>query len=216
MWRTSILPTLKCNLVLWDRGWEKHTTGTQPYFSFSFTPFSFCVWLSFLLSNSHTFLLSVFKLTCRPALIAIQSSQFLLYSLPFSLPLPQPLSLCLSPATWYGCQVIDGCVGQSHESCFYSEGLTYKPSVILGYRTNKLWPSRKSISYIDKHRHTHECMHARNEVQTETDTFVRTYTQFAQRKQQTFNRHVKEDKHLKTKTSTNINMIPLVLTINMD
>lgn len=82
-----------------------------------------------------------------------------------------------SLATWYGCQFIDGCVRQSHDSCFYSEGLPYKPTAILGYWANKLWSSRKSISYIDKQ--THAWMHAsaHNEMQMEEDVFLDTEIQ---------------------------------------
>lgn len=47
----------------------------------------------------------------------------------------------------------------SHESCFYSEGSPHKLPVVLSYWTNKLWATRKSISHIDKHGHTHGCRH---------------------------------------------------------
>lgn len=115
-----------------------------------------------------------------------RSSQFVLFPLSCSLPPPSPAL----GATWYGCQVIDGCVRQSHESCFYSEGLPYKPTAILDYWTNKLWASRKSISYIDKqthaqmpsHTHTHLHTYTDNEMQM-GDKHVLKY-QHAQREEQ--------------------------------
>lgn len=95
MWRTSILPTLKCNLVLWDRGWEKHTTGTQPYFSFSFTPFSFCVCFPFLLSNSQTFLLRL-QISMPPSLHSLSIITILPLFPPFYSP-SLSASPCLFP-----------------------------------------------------------------------------------------------------------------------
>ena len=138
--------------------------------------FFLCLTFPAFLSSIQTFLSPHFRLKCRPGLMVYRSSQSLL-SFP-SAWLPLPLSLSLSPATWYGCQAIDGCVRQSHESRFYSEGLPYKPTAILGYWTNKLWASRKSISCIDKHRRTHDCMYAHTMKRRQgTDTFLHTQIQ---------------------------------------
>lgn len=131
----------------------------------SFLPCFIFLPFIFLHSNIESFLFPLFRLKCRPAFMVYRSSQLpLLFSLISSLPIPFPPSL--PSATWYGCQVIDGCVRQSHESCFYSEGMPYKTTAIFGYWTNKLWASRKSISYIDKHMNAHTCTH--NEMQMET------------------------------------------------
>lgn len=135
--------------------------------------------LIFLSSYFSSLPLKKFKLfkylRYHRALMVDRSSPFFLFFTPSSPP-SSPLFLSLSAETWYGCQVIDGCVRQSHESCFYSEALPYKPAAILGYWTHKLWSSRKSISYIDKHRHMHERMYERTEWNADGDCHVLAHT----------------------------------------
>lgn len=172
---------------------------------FSVGSLSWSILLPFVLSFRHSnFSFLLFRLNCRPALMFYRSSWFLRLSPPLH---PHP-----SLATWYGCQFIDGCVRQSHDSCFYSESLPYKPTAILGYWTNKLWASRKSISYIDKHRHTHECMHAHTMKCRWRQSFSWTHEyKRAQSKQQTLN-----GKHtLKTSKHTQ-SLNPLALSTNVN
>lgn len=59
------------------------------------------------------------------------------------------------------------------------------------------------------------CTHTMKCRRRQTHLYTHTHT-CAQSGQKTLNRHVKKDEHLKTKTSTDINMIPLVLSINVD
>ena len=156
MWKILILLLLKRNLIFSAKVWENLVSGTRPLLLCVFFHFP-----AFLFHSRFSFpTLQVKMSSCLDGLSIITILP-LISSLSLSLPPSLP------PVTRYGCQVIDGCVRHSHESCFYSKGLPYKPTAVLGYWANKLWASRKSISYIDKHRRTHECTYAHSQWDTD-------------------------------------------------